>query len=220
MVTHDIDEAILLGDRIAVLRGQPRPHRPRVHGRHRAPARRRADPLRPPLRRAAAQDVVGAAGRGRGTRARGGDVMSTPAVQIARARPAPRAGRRAVALAPGPTDGCCGCSRSCSILVAWEIYGRSTNPILFTYPTAVWGAAYNMTGEGILLEAIGQSLLVLGVGLAAGTSWASCSGWRSGARASSRRCSTCRRSRSTRRRWSRSSRCSSCGSASGCGRRS
>ena len=54
------------------------------------------------------------------------------------------------------------------ILVAWEVYGRSTNPILFTYPTAVWGAAYNMTGEGILLEAVGQSLLVLGIGLAAG----------------------------------------------------
>ncbi len=55
------------------------------------------------------------------------------------------------------------------ILVAWEIYGRSTNPILFTYPSAVSGAAVNMTREGILLEAIGQSLLVLGIGLAAGT---------------------------------------------------
>jgi len=56
-----------------------------------------------------------------------------------------------------------------AILVFWELYGRSTNPILFTYPSAVAGAAYNMTAEGILLEAIGKSLLVLGVGLAAGT---------------------------------------------------
>ena len=56
-----------------------------------------------------------------------------------------------------------------AILVFWELYGRSTNPILFTYPTAVAGAAYNMTAEGILLEAVGQSLLVLGIGLAAGT---------------------------------------------------
>jgi NitT/TauT family transport system permease protein len=55
------------------------------------------------------------------------------------------------------------------IVVAWELYGRNTNPILFTYPSAVMGAAYNMTAEGILLEAIGQSLLVLAVGLAAGT---------------------------------------------------
>ena len=55
------------------------------------------------------------------------------------------------------------------ILLFWELYGRSTNPILFTYPTAVAGAAYNMTAEGILLEAVGQSLLVLGIGLAAGT---------------------------------------------------
>ena len=55
------------------------------------------------------------------------------------------------------------------ILVFWELYGRSTNPILFTYPSAVLGAAYNMTAEGILLEAVGKSLFVLGVGLAAGT---------------------------------------------------
>jgi NitT/TauT family transport system permease protein len=55
------------------------------------------------------------------------------------------------------------------IVVAWELYGRNTNPVLFTYPSAVMGAAYNMTAEGILLEAIGQSLLVLAVGLAAGT---------------------------------------------------
>jgi ABC-type nitrate/sulfonate/bicarbonate transport system permease component len=54
------------------------------------------------------------------------------------------------------------------ILVAWELYGRSSNPVLFTYPTAVAGAAYNMTAEGILLEALGQSMLVLGIGLAAG----------------------------------------------------
>jgi NitT/TauT family transport system permease protein len=55
------------------------------------------------------------------------------------------------------------------IVIAWELYGRNTNPVLFTYPSAVAGAAYNMTAEGILLEAIGQSLLVLAVGLAAGT---------------------------------------------------
>jgi len=55
------------------------------------------------------------------------------------------------------------------ILVVWELYGRNTNPILFTYPTAVMGAAYNMTAEGILLGAVGQSLLVLGIGLVGGT---------------------------------------------------
>jgi len=94
--------------------------------------------------------------------------MSTPAVQIA-SRPA-RAAAGSRAWRSHLTDGWL--LRVLSvvlILVAWEVYGRSTNPILFTYPTAVWGAAYNMTGEGILLEAIGQSLLVLGIGLAAGT---------------------------------------------------
>ena len=94
--------------------------------------------------------------------------MSTPAVQIA-SRPT-RAATRSRAWRSHLSDGWL--LRVLSvvlILVAWEVYGRSTNPILFTYPTAVWGAAYNMTGEGILLEAIGQSLLVLGIGLAAGT---------------------------------------------------
>ena len=54
-------------------------------------------------------------------------------------------------------------------LVAWEIYGRSSNPVLFTYPSAIAGAAYNMTAEGILLKAIGESLIVLAAGLFAGT---------------------------------------------------
>jgi NitT/TauT family transport system permease protein len=94
--------------------------------------------------------------------------MSTRAVQIA-SRPA-RAAADARSWTSHLSDGWL--LRVLSvvlILVAWELYGRSSNPILFTYPTAVWGAAYNMTAEGILLEAIGQSLLVLGIGLAAGT---------------------------------------------------
>ena len=55
------------------------------------------------------------------------------------------------------------------VLVAWEIIGRSSNPVLFTYPSAVWGAAWNMTGEGILIEELLSSLGVLAVGLLAGT---------------------------------------------------
>lgn len=55
------------------------------------------------------------------------------------------------------------------ILLAWEIYGRNTNPILFTYPTAVAQSAVEMTLDGTLLKALGQSMIVLAAGLALGT---------------------------------------------------
>lgn len=61
------------------------------------------------------------------------------------------------------------CVAVVAILVVWEIYGRSTNPILFTYPTAVARAAVDMTLDGTLLVALGQSLAVLVIGLAVGT---------------------------------------------------
>lgn len=61
------------------------------------------------------------------------------------------------------------CVAVVAILVVWEIYGRSTNPILFTYPTAVARAAVDMTLDGTLPVALGQSLTVLVAGLAAGT---------------------------------------------------
>lgn len=56
-----------------------------------------------------------------------------------------------------------------AILLAWEVYGRNTNPILFTYPTAVARAAVEMTLDGTLLKALGQSITVLAAGLALGT---------------------------------------------------
>ena len=60
-------------------------------------------------------------------------------------------------------------------LVAWELYGRSLNPILLSYPTAVARAFAELLLNGQLLAALGQSLqpltvgfvlsLILGVGL-------------------------------------------------------
>jgi ABC-type nitrate/sulfonate/bicarbonate transport system permease component len=55
-----------------------------------------------------------------------------------------------------------------AVLVFWEIYGRSSDPVLFTYPTAVASAAVAMTREGVLLEAIWESLRVLSLGLVLG----------------------------------------------------
>jgi len=95
--------------------------------------------------------------------------MSVPAVRVS-SRPARAAAQAKPAWRAHLVDGwLLRLFSVVAILVFWELYGRSTNPILFTYPSAVAGAAYNMTAEGILLEAIGKSMLVLGVGLAAGT---------------------------------------------------
>jgi len=56
-----------------------------------------------------------------------------------------------------------------AILVAWELYGRSSNPLLFTYPTAVARAAVDMVADGSLIRALGQSLSVLALGFVIGT---------------------------------------------------
>src|SRR5438552_4034996 len=60
-------------------------------------------------------------------------------------------------------------------LVVWEIYGRETDPILFTYPTAVVEAFFTLLVSGELLRQMAVSLgalaagfglsLILGVGL-------------------------------------------------------
>jgi ABC-type nitrate/sulfonate/bicarbonate transport system permease component len=53
-------------------------------------------------------------------------------------------------------------------LALWEWYGRNTNPILFTYPTAIARATIDMLADGTLLSALGQSLSVLSTGFALG----------------------------------------------------
>ncbi len=52
-----------------------------------------------------------------------------------------------------------------AILIAWEFYGRSVNPILFTYPSAVAAAFGELVASGELQSYLGQSLQVLGFGL-------------------------------------------------------
>ena len=56
-----------------------------------------------------------------------------------------------------------------ALLAAWEIYGRSLNPILLSRPTAVVAAAAQMIIDGSLPHALGASLVVLALGLVAGT---------------------------------------------------
>lgn len=53
------------------------------------------------------------------------------------------------------------------LLAAWEVYGRSVNPILFTYPTAVGGAFVELVSTGELLQYLLQSVQVLALSLVA-----------------------------------------------------
>jgi NitT/TauT family transport system permease protein len=55
------------------------------------------------------------------------------------------------------------------VLSAWEYLGRNTNPILFTYPTAVAAAAAKMIASGELWKYLSQSLIVLFAGLGLAT---------------------------------------------------
>ena len=51
------------------------------------------------------------------------------------------------------------------VLGGWEYFGRQTNPVLFTYPTAVAAAGVKMIASGELWKYLSQSLVVLFAGL-------------------------------------------------------
>jgi ABC-type nitrate/sulfonate/bicarbonate transport system permease component len=53
-----------------------------------------------------------------------------------------------------------------AVLGGWEYFGRQTNPVLFTYPTAVAAAAARMIASGELWQYLSQSLVVLAAGFA------------------------------------------------------
>ncbi len=46
------------------------------------------------------------------------------------------------------------------VLIAWELYGRSVNPVLFTYPTAIARAFVELVSKGELQRYLMQSLEV------------------------------------------------------------
>ncbi|HKA35140.1 MAG TPA: ABC transporter permease [Candidatus Binatia bacterium] len=47
------------------------------------------------------------------------------------------------------------------VLLLWEFYGRRVNPILFTYPTAIARAFFELVASGELASYMRESLLVL-----------------------------------------------------------
>ena len=48
-----------------------------------------------------------------------------------------------------------------ALFILWEFYGRRVNPILFTYPTAVFRALVSLVASGELQSYMKESLLVL-----------------------------------------------------------
>ncbi len=55
------------------------------------------------------------------------------------------------------------------VLGVWEVWGRSVNPILFTYPTAIARATVELSASGELWHYLSQSLEVLFYGVLTGT---------------------------------------------------
>lgn len=55
------------------------------------------------------------------------------------------------------------------LLIVWELYGRSVNPVLFTYPTAIARAFVNMVADGTLLAATGHTMAVMAIGAIIGS---------------------------------------------------
>jgi NitT/TauT family transport system permease protein len=51
-----------------------------------------------------------------------------------------------------------------AFLLAWELYGRSLNPIFLSYPTAVAGAFVELLANGQLVNATVQSMSALALG--------------------------------------------------------
>jgi ABC-type nitrate/sulfonate/bicarbonate transport system permease component len=50
------------------------------------------------------------------------------------------------------------------IIAAWEVLGRAVNPVLLSSPSAIAAAFAGMVADGTLPQALGESLVVLGMG--------------------------------------------------------
>ncbi|HKF19482.1 MAG TPA: ABC transporter permease [Candidatus Dormibacteraeota bacterium] len=94
-----------------------------------------------------------------------GNIGVPPSVVVVEARPAPSVARRRRRARNARWLWALRPLSVVLVLVAWELYGRHTNPILFTYPTAIAQAGVALAVHGDLTRPTVQSMSVLGWGL-------------------------------------------------------
>ena len=173
-ITHSIDEAIVLGDRVAVMTSRPgrvkeilpidfkRPRDPAVVRSHAHYTELRNyiwNELRPTVVRRSMSVTQAESTAQPGSPSA---IDSEVSAEQRAARERAKAQRRKWMAANIAI-------RIVSLIVVlggWEYFGRQTNPILFTYPTAVASAAVKMIASGELWKYLSQSLIVLFAGLA------------------------------------------------------
>lgn len=66
------------------------------------------------------------------------------------------------------------------IIGAWEVVGRAVNPVLLSSPSAIAVAFVRMVADGTLPQALGESLVVLGMGSLLGVAFGLCVGLAAG----------------------------------------
>lgn len=66
------------------------------------------------------------------------------------------------------------------IIAAWEVIGRAVNPVLLSSPSAIAVAFVRMVADGTLPQAVGESLVVLGMGSLLGVAFGLCIGLAAG----------------------------------------
>ena len=151
-ITHSIDEAILLGDRIAVMSARPGRIKEILDvplARPRDGNALRADPRFAELRAHIWNELRAPAGRGGVMAVQAGHIALDDAGPSAPARA--KSPRRASAAAPGR----CSAIRIVSVIVVlalWQYVGSGIDPVLFTTPSAVARAAYDMLAQRRIVD--------------------------------------------------------------------
>ncbi len=156
-VTHDLDEAVLIADRIVVMKGG---HGAGDHERAAAAAAARS---RHRARHAAIRGdpLSGVAGVAR--------AVGSPCIERGIARPHDRAGpTSSPPPRPGPDGHVPGWVITLASLIAvlgsWEIFGRDINPVFGSYPSAIIAAGVELVRSGKLWTALLDSLRPFAVG--------------------------------------------------------